>query len=52
MIDHGFEPRLDHTKIHSVIVHGFEPRLDQVKKQCDRSWVRLEPRLDQTKKQR
>ena len=32
MIDHGFEPRLDQTKKHSVIDHGFEPRLSQTKK--------------------
>ena len=32
VIDHGFEPRLDHTKEHSVIDHGFEPPLDHTKK--------------------
>jgi hypothetical protein len=32
VIDHGFKPRLDQTKKHSVIDHGFEPRLGQTKK--------------------
>ena len=46
MIDHGFEPRLDHTKEHSVIDHGFP--LDHTKKHSviDHGF---EPRLDQAK---
>jgi hypothetical protein len=50
VIDHGFKPRLDQTKKHSVIDHGFKSRLDQTK--IHSVIVHgFEPRLDQVKKQ-